>query len=162
MTERKRRMWKWIKRRINKCGVKQAKEWLPILFRWLWWKVYLTLKDRMWSKIRNAPIPNKKGEQIRNEKQTKFARGSRQHENNLQQQYPFPTSNCDNNHQIIMLIIKFLIVIILVTELLDNISHIRDISNSDWDTIASSMTDFGTMTKRILVKNLPCSFLRVL
>ena len=130
MTERKRRMWKWkrIKRRINKCGVKQAKEWLPILFRWLWWKVYLTLKDRMWSKIRNAPIPNKKGEQIRNEKQTKFARGSRQHENNLQQQCPFPTSNCDNNHQIIMLIIKFLIVIILVTELLDNISHIRDIS----------------------------------
>ena len=61
-----------------------------------------------------------------------------------------------------MLIIKFLIVIILVTELLDNISHIRDISNSDWDTIASSMTDFGTITKRILVKNLLCSFLRVL
>ena len=117
-------------------------------------KYYLLLKvkDRMWSQIRNDPIPNKKGEQIRNEKQTKFARGSRQHENNLQQQCPFPTSNCDNNHQIIMLIIKFLIVIILVTELLDNISHIRDISNSDWDTIASSMTDFDTITKESLSK----------
>ena len=165
MTERKRRMWKWkriITRELTNAGSSRRKSDCQILFRWLWWKVYLTLKDRMWSKIRNAPIPNKKGEQIRNEKQTKFARGSRQHENNLQQQCPFPTSNCDNNHQIIMLIIKFLIVIILVTELLDNISHIRDISNSDWDTIASSMTDFGTITKRILVKNLLCSFLRVL
>ena len=56
--------------------------------------------ERMWSQIRNAPIANKKGEQIRNEKQTKFARGSRQHENNLQQQCPFLTGNCNNNHQI--------------------------------------------------------------
>ena len=70
----------------------------------------------------------RKEEQIRNKKQTKFARGSRQHENNLQQQCPFLTGNCDNNHQIIMLIIKFLIVMILVTELLDNVSLIRDIS----------------------------------